>query len=768
MKKLLRSTADQEALGILHFLIAHETVNPEYIEFASNHLSINWFFKSTSHKELKTYLQNLIQRVHQQLSQADKTDLSPILVLALQKFLHLNPQQWELNIPASLERKELGMELRSKAHMGNTLRNNPDLVDIHYDQQTGLYTSPDDHLAHQHGKEALRIFIATQFERIKSWLNWIFSKMGLYIFENAPYAEHNYLHSDIYTDDLAIDPLTPEQASHFFVGHATNLLSIPTTTGPLHVLTDPVEGDLNPWFYPRMTEAANTIDSQDETMLPKVDVVLISHNHRDHVDIATLQKLVNQQPKMIIPAGDMELFKGLGFKHIVEMQWWEQTVVYEQNQEILRITATPARHWSGRGLFDAHHSAFNGYVLQAPAMQGDIYFAGDTALMEDRLTQPLFAEFNIQTSIQPGGPDETRADMQSTHQSSADAVLMHCKNLLANYQKMQALHNKPDLAEFLRKVKDIKTIYNHTATYKLGNLRLRDTFYSLNRLLRAFSEDELWQKNNLTANELHVLQQIKLLIQSMTFKAGELLTPMQLKAILTQGIIMPKIGQRTGLNTEVHQEIHYRDLILNKRALQDFDQIMQALIKEPQFTVQKFLLAALKHYQNPWHAFFTRSSAAIAPFYSDLQKGKVDVLTWIKQVEQGIQVINPQGHLSSLIHYTKWLLQTQEGTNPKQVLQDFFACQKIRQQVDTEIHSIGSFTCFSHSRADKQIAFKILGNQLAKTPTTPAAYQKTITTWRRQLIDENGVNLLSQPRLFNQAPTHSDRLIESLLLNPDC
>ena len=101
------------------------------------------------------------------------------------------------------------------------------------------------------------------------------------------------------------------------------------------MITDPVEGDLAPLLYPRMTKEGDLIDGTNEKRLPKIDVVIISHNHRDHVSEETLKRLVKQQPKMIGPEGDEALFIGLGFTNVVGIKWWEQaTISNDQGKEL--------------------------------------------------------------------------------------------------------------------------------------------------------------------------------------------------------------------------------------------------------------------------------------------------------------------------------------------------------------------------------------------------------------------------------------------------
>lgn len=780
MPFILPNTEEQLALDNLKFILDHADLSTDYFEFSlKGTLSANLFFKTKTQDELKKYLRSLMSKIRDDLlAEPMQRRCSPLLIIMFQKLMHLNPHQicerLELiTVPPLLKRNELTFQKKCLSSKDNPLHDRLDLVSIKYDPKTGKYTSPDDEKAHQHGAEAFRSILLTHLERLKSLIHRIFRTVGIYVFEHATYEEHDYLHTDIYANDFAIDPYQQKEASHFFVGHATNLISIPTTKSALNVLTDPVEGDLNSLLYPRMTQVANTIDGHDERMLPKVDVVVISHNHRDHLDTATLKKLVSQQPLMVIPEGDIALFRRLGFKNIVELKWWEQVSIRAEHEEILALTAVPTRHWSGRSFFDSHCSSFNGYVFQAPTLSGDIYFAGDTALMDDKISAPIFDVFNIQTSIQPGGPDECREEMYSTHQSSADALLMHFKNLLARYKKQTTTEYKPELSKFLEEIKTVKTIYNHFATFKLGTIRLKDTFYSVNRVIAAFKEDDKWRKNNLTGYEYEVYMGIQQLKEQMEFADGEQLSNNHIVEIINSSIMIPKVGQRIMLNSESKQEVNYRNLILNKRALAELDDVLKNTLLYRSDTdlidINTFLIKALNAYNQPWHAFFSRTFKVLTPYVNQLKSRDVSIDDLIQRMEIGMQPLNRYGHMYSIINYVKWLLELNQKERPQHYVHDFFVCQQVNRSIDNEIHSKGSFSLISVDRKFKQKAFKELANQLAQVGIEKTGYEKTIKHWQSTLNNEQGTNLLNQHRLFESSgKTHSQKIVEESLNRLGC
>lgn len=740
------------AIDNLNTLIAKANSPASKFSFAADAQQIkkNWFFKSTPEtiNKLRSYLQTLIDTIAIRHTTGNNQRLYNALLITLQGFLHLQPNrvladlQLDMANIEYLQRKDLIVMRLSHTDPENQFSQDiqhKKLPEINYDKRTGHYTSPDDDKAHQHGAEGRRIFLATQWERFKAFCNWCLEKIGVYVFEEARYKEHDYLESDIYTNDSAIDFSSYVQtSSHYWIGHASNLITIPTHDSPLHVLTDPVEGDLAPILYPRMTKEGSLINGTDYKKLPKIDVVVISHNHRDHVSTTTLKRLLNQQPKMIVPEGDESFFLGMGFKHVVGLKWWEQAQIKDkQGRELLRVTAVPVRHWSGRTLADAHRAAFNGYVMHSfHAPNDDIYFAGDTALMQDTVSQPIFERFNISTSLQPGGPDERRADMESTHQSSADGILVHFKILYRQYLKMKVKDEALTLDQFIKANLHLKTIYNHTATFKLGNLRLRDTYYSYLRMITAFKEGPQWRADHLPDHELKVYTAIQSMMQGMVFADNERFNDQQMVDIILRAVIVPKIGQRQQLYV-AKESVHsyqYRDLITNRRALIEFDAVVHTYVSTPQrYEVKEAILKLLDLYQRPRQVFFSRTYAGIEPFKQVIRDCIThdSLLASLNNMERNLGKRNQHGHMQSLIHYAKWLLefsiQAQDEGQIK--LKGFFDCQKLRQFVEQEIYH-GSRERSSFTKKSKQDALKTLSNQLAELPADMEKYQRVIYDWQ--------------------------------------
>jgi N-acyl-phosphatidylethanolamine-hydrolysing phospholipase D len=154
-----------------------------------------------------------------------------------------------------------------------------------------------------------------------------------------------------------------------WIGHSTVLLQL----GALNVLTDPVFSQrASPlqWLGPRrVMDPALPLEA-----LPPLDIVLLSHNHYDHLDRPAVKRIASAHPRAtwIVPLGLGRYLQRWGARDIVELDWWQQTATSG-----LHVTATPARHFSGRGLGDRNRSLWCGFALKMEGMRA--YFAGDSA-----------------------------------------------------------------------------------------------------------------------------------------------------------------------------------------------------------------------------------------------------------------------------------------------------------------------------------------------------------------------------------------------------
>ena len=203
----------------------------------------------------------------------------------------------------------------------------------------------------------------------------------------------------------------PGQRTVTWIGHSTLLLQL----GPLNVLTDPMWSDrASPfqWIGPkRMMPPGVQFDT-----LPEVDVVLLSHNHYDHLDASTVRRIAQRFPNAswLCPLQVGRLLRSLGVRHLVERDWWQSV-----KTPVLRATPTPAQHFSARGIGDRGDTLWCGWTIEADGVR--VYFAGDTAL------HPEFGEIGAKLgpfdlALLPIGAYEPRWFMRSVHMNPADAI----------------------------------------------------------------------------------------------------------------------------------------------------------------------------------------------------------------------------------------------------------------------------------------------------------------------------------------------------------
>ena len=197
-----------------------------------------------------------------------------------------------------------------------------------------------------------------------------------------------------------------------WLGHSTLLVEIDGR----RVLIDPVWGEraspltfLGPerFFAPPLPLAE----------LPEIDAVVISHDHYDHLDVPTVRALVARDVRWLVPLGVGAHLAAWGVPEarITELDWWQSAEVAG-----LTITATPARHFSGRGLTDGNRTLWAGWAITGPSHR--VFYSGDTAL-HDELVEigRRLGPFDL-TMIEAGAYSAMWADV---HLGPEQAVLAH-------------------------------------------------------------------------------------------------------------------------------------------------------------------------------------------------------------------------------------------------------------------------------------------------------------------------------------------------------
>ena len=215
--------------------------------------------------------------------------------------------------------------------------------------------------------------------------------------------------------DVAFLKANGSEATVTWIGHATLLLQL---TG-LNILTDPHFGEYaSPFSFagPRREVALPLTLAE----LPHIDIVVISHNHYDHLDRETVEALNAQPggpPRFFVPLGLKAWFHAEGIDNVTELDWWDH-----RRERGLAVQLVPTQHWSGRVLADRNKTLWGGWVIEAPGFR--FFFAGDTGYSPDfRDIGERFGSFDL--AALPIGAYEPRWFMRTQHVSPEDAVQIH-------------------------------------------------------------------------------------------------------------------------------------------------------------------------------------------------------------------------------------------------------------------------------------------------------------------------------------------------------
>ncbi len=199
-----------------------------------------------------------------------------------------------------------------------------------------------------------------------------------------------------------------------FVNHATVLIQ----TEGLNILTDPV------WSYrvspfPFLGPARYMDAGVSLSDLPHIDLILLSHNHYDHMDIRALRRITRRDKSMIFTTlGNKKYLTSKKIYNSVEMDWGQS----QKFSDEIQIDCVPAQHFAARGLSDRNNTLWAGFVVRTP--HGDIYFAADTGYgpFISRIQKMYPAGFRF--ALIPIGAFEPRWFMHMVHMGPDDALMM--------------------------------------------------------------------------------------------------------------------------------------------------------------------------------------------------------------------------------------------------------------------------------------------------------------------------------------------------------
>ncbi|MBI5516068.1 MAG: MBL fold metallo-hydrolase [Deltaproteobacteria bacterium] len=210
---------------------------------------------------------------------------------------------------------------------------------------------------------------------------------------------------------LAPAPLRPNDgaalrahgASLTWVGHASFALRLAGLT----VLTDPIWSSRIQGVVRRLVPPGLRLDA-----VGPVDLVTVSHNHFDHLDLPTLKR-IGPRARYVVPLGVGQTLREAGLPNVVELDWWQS-----HREGDLEVTLVPARHWSMRMPWTRNDSLWGGFVLRAP--EGSAYHSGDTGFFNDfkDIGERLGA---IDHALLPIGAYEPRWFMEPQHMNPEDA-----------------------------------------------------------------------------------------------------------------------------------------------------------------------------------------------------------------------------------------------------------------------------------------------------------------------------------------------------------
>jgi L-ascorbate metabolism protein UlaG (beta-lactamase superfamily) len=174
-------------------------------------------------------------------------------------------------------------------------------------------------------------------------------------------------HLPVAASDLPAIRSNPGVDTVTWVGHSTLLIQL----GGVNILTDPHwSARASPVRFAgpkRVTPPGLKFED-----LPPIDLVLISHDHYDHLDVATVTRLARTyRPRFLVPLGLRAWLAELGITEVEELDWWQSRAVAG-----LTLTCVPAQHFSGRTPWDRNRRLWSGWAIASRTKR--LYFAGDT------------------------------------------------------------------------------------------------------------------------------------------------------------------------------------------------------------------------------------------------------------------------------------------------------------------------------------------------------------------------------------------------------
>jgi L-ascorbate metabolism protein UlaG (beta-lactamase superfamily) len=210
-------------------------------------------------------------------------------------------------------------------------------------------------------------------------------------------------------------PARVEDLRVALVGHATLLIQV----AGINILTDPIYAERASPIALAGPKRANPPGIAFDD-LPAIDLVLVTHNHYDHLDTETLTRLWHRdRPRIVAPLGNDGIIRGDDASIRVEVLDWRETA--DAVGEGFSITLMPAYHWSARWLNDRRMALWGAFAIQTP--RGLIYAVGDSGYADGAFFREVRTRFGApRVALLPIGAYEPRWFMQPQHMNPEDAV----------------------------------------------------------------------------------------------------------------------------------------------------------------------------------------------------------------------------------------------------------------------------------------------------------------------------------------------------------
>ncbi len=208
-----------------------------------------------------------------------------------------------------------------------------------------------------------------------------------------------------------LERVTGSQSRVTVINHATILIQ----SDGYNILTDPIFSErCSPVSFMGPKRARAPAIAFEE--LPKIDVVLISHDHYDHLDLPTLERLIARDNPQILVG--LRVGQYINSSHVRELDWWEVARIAPG----LQVTFVPTQHFSGRGLFDRFTTLWGAFVVEVASKK--IYFGGDSGYAA-HYTQTFERFGPMDIALLPIGAYRPRDFMRYAHVDPAEAVKAH-------------------------------------------------------------------------------------------------------------------------------------------------------------------------------------------------------------------------------------------------------------------------------------------------------------------------------------------------------